>query len=102
MRLFMLHNISTMAVALSVGAALSSAAARGQNIYVANGGNSTIGKYTLSGAVVNSSLISGLSNPADMAVSGSNLFVGNQNSGTVGEYSTSGGNNQCLSNLGVK
>jgi DNA-binding beta-propeller fold protein YncE len=35
-------------------------------------------------------LITGLNNPADIAVSGSNLFVTNQGNGTIGEYTTSG------------
>ncbi len=91
MRWFMLRPISIVALVLSVGAALSSATARGQNIYVANQGNGTIGKYTTSGGTVNASLVSGLSGPAYLALSGSNLFVGNQDSGAVGEYTTSGG-----------
>ena len=36
MRWFMLRNISIVALVLSVGAALSSATARGQDIYVTN------------------------------------------------------------------
>ncbi len=49
-----------------------------------------IGEYTTSGAAVNASLITGLSEPVGIAVSGGNVFVGNQSSGTVGEYTTSG------------
>jgi hypothetical protein len=39
---------------------------------------------------VNASLISGLSDPAGMAVEGNTLFVANAGIGTIGEYSTSG------------
>ena len=39
---------------------------------------------------MNASLVSGLSNPYDIAVSGSNLFVVNSGNGTLGEYTTSG------------
>ena len=73
----MLRNISIVALVLSVGAALSSATARGQDIYVTNYRHSTIGEYTTSGAIVNASLVSGLNYPEGIAVSGSNLFVTN-------------------------
>ena len=49
-----------------------------------------IGEYTTSGAVVNGSLITGLSGPEGIAVVGSLLFVVNAGSGTIGEYTTSG------------
>ena len=62
MRSVMLRTISIMALVLSVGAALSPATARGQNIYVTNSSDGTIGEYTTSGAVVNASLVSGLTN----------------------------------------
>jgi hypothetical protein len=39
---------------------------------------------------VNADLISGLNNPAGIAVVGSGLFVANFGDGTVGEYTTSG------------
>ena len=78
MRWFMLRKISILALVLSVGAALSSATVRGQNIYVTNASNGTIGEYTTSGGTVNASLVSGLSRPAGIAVSGSDLFVTNQ------------------------
>jgi hypothetical protein len=50
----------------------------------------TIGEYTISGATVNASLISGLNGPSSIVVSGSNLFVTNTSNGTIGEYTTSG------------
>lgn len=71
----------------------------GNDMFVANVGNGglvngagvgTIGEYTLSGATVNASLISGLSGPWGMAVAGNDLFVANWDTGTIGEYTLSG------------
>jgi glutamate synthase domain-containing protein 3 len=62
----------------------------GSDLFVANLTSNTVGEYTTSGAVVNASLISGLSGPFGIAISGSNLFVVNYDTGTVGEYTTSG------------
>lgn len=65
-------------------------------LYVVNNGAGSIGKYTLSGATVNASLITGLFDPWGIAFNGGNLYVasgdnnGLQNSGSVGEYTTSG------------
>ncbi|HTQ29916.1 MAG TPA: hypothetical protein VMI53_01785 [Opitutaceae bacterium] len=59
-------------------------------VFVADYGNGTIGEYTTSGATVNASLVSGLPNPTDIAVSGSNLFVFNGGTDTIGEYTTAG------------
>jgi hypothetical protein len=98
MRLFRLGNISIVALVLSAGAALLSATAHAQDIYVANEaieGSGTIGEYTTTGSVVNPSLVSGLTYNFGIAVSGSNLFVANTNQingdHIIGEYSTSGG-----------
>ena len=74
--------------------ALSSAAGRGQDMYVAANGNgpnsTTIGEYTTSGSTVNASLISGLNSVGSIALSGSDLFVVNENADTISEYTTSG------------
>ena len=59
-------------------------------ILVANSGANTVGAYTTSGATVNASLITGLSNPVAIAVSGSEVFVVNGSTGAIGEYTTSG------------
>ena len=67
-----------------------SAAPTGGLIFVTNRGTNTIGEFTISGATVNASLVSGLSRPSAIAVSGSNLFVANYDTGTIGEYTTSG------------
>src|SRR5208337_3220076 len=66
------------------------AVARGDNIFETNNSAGTIGEYTTSGATVNASLVSGLNQPAGIAVSGSNLFVANFLGNTIGEYTTSG------------
>jgi hypothetical protein len=58
-------------------------------IFEANAGDNTIGEYTILGARVNATLISGLNNPIFIAVSGGNLFVANGFDGTIGEYTTS-------------
>ncbi|MGH7989610.1 MAG: hypothetical protein ACREDS_05360, partial [Limisphaerales bacterium] len=62
----------------------------------------TVGEYTTSGATINASLISGLSEPCSIAVSGTNLFVSDLDTGTVGEYTTSGAtvNASLISGLG--
>ena len=84
-----------VALVLTVGPALLPAAAHGQDMYVTNSSSDTIGEYTLSGAVVNASLVSGLRYPMGIVLSGSNLFVANNAYGnspmTIGEYTTSGG-----------
>ena len=75
------------AIAL-VGAASSEAQA-GADLYVS--GSSTIGEYNAStGAAINASLVSGLSEAFGIAVSGSDLFV-SYGSNTIGEYSASTG-----------
>ena len=90
----LLRNISIMALVVSTGAAVSSATASGQDIYVAANGNgphtTTIGEYTTSGAVVNAPLISGLNGVGSIAVSGSDLYIFNENIDTISEYTTSG------------
>jgi hypothetical protein len=73
----------------------STSGARADIIFVVNEASGTIGEYTTSGATVNPSLISGLSDPEGIALSGSALFVasvhtGAIGSGTIGEYTTSG------------
>lgn len=63
--------------------------ARGQ-IFVSNFGNGTVGEYTLSGAPINASFITGLNSPSSIAVSGNDLFVSNYLNGTIGRYTSSG------------
>jgi hypothetical protein len=66
----------------------------GSNLYVASS-NGTIGEYTIdatNGTVTssNASLVTGLSDPFNLALSGTDLFVLNAGNNTVGEYTTSG------------
>jgi hypothetical protein len=71
----------------------------GSDLFVANYDNTNpssggyIGEYTISGATVNSHLITGLSgDPIGIAISGNDLFVADFNApeNSVGEYTTSG------------
>ena len=65
-------------------------------LYVVNNAAGTVGKYTVSGGIVNPSLITGLFDPWGIVLVGGNLFVvsgddhGLPNTGSVGEYTTSG------------
>ena len=71
----------------------------GTNLYVNYISLGTIGKYTISGSIVNPSLISGLNTPLGMAISGTNLFVADVN--RIGKYSTTGAiiNSNLITNL---
>jgi uncharacterized delta-60 repeat protein len=62
----------------------------GSDLFIVNFTSGTIGEYTTSGATVNASLISGLSDPQGIAIAGSDLFVTSPSSGTISEYTTSG------------
>src|SRR6266446_1636064 len=64
----------------------------GGQIFVTNSDGNTIGEYNAtSGATINSSLVSGLSDPVGIVLSGGNLFVANFNDGTIGEYNATTG-----------
>lgn len=65
-------------------------AINGNDLFVASYHSGTIGEYSLSGALVNASLITGLNGPGDLVIAGGDLFVLNSANGTVGEYDTSG------------
>ena len=66
--------------------------AAGANLFVANLAIGTIGEYNATtGTTVNASVVSGLSDPAGIAVSGANLFVANLGNGTIGEYNATTG-----------
>ena len=89
--------LSIVALALLAGAALMSTIASAENLYTL-ASDGTLNKYdATTGALVNTSLISGLPNNIQgIAVSGSDLYVvsaGNWlvGSGGVGKYTTSGG-----------
>ena len=76
---------------IALALACSLAVLKGQNLYIVDSGNNTIGEYGLDGSVVNSSLISsGLNLPETIAFSGNDLFIVNGDADTIGEYTTSG------------
>jgi WD40 repeat protein len=58
-------------------------------IFVAGGGG--VKSYSLSGTLQNSTLVSGLGFPSDVAVQGNDLFVADYSGGTVGEYNATTG-----------
>jgi DNA-binding beta-propeller fold protein YncE len=65
---------------------------RGQQIYVGRQ-NGLVGEYNADGTPVNTSLVTGVSDPDGLAISGNNLFVANQDSVAnefIGEYTMSG------------
>jgi Transposase DDE domain len=65
------YNPTTGAVTQSPFAVVNSPAAvssDGTDVYIASFGNGTIGKYSLTGAVVNASLVTGFSTPTSIAV----------------------------------
>lgn len=61
----------------------------GGDIFVAEQGSASIAEYTLSGGPVNTSLISSLYDPMNLAIT-SDIFIANYGSGNIGEYTTSG------------
>jgi len=77
--------VVTLAVAffLSVG---TNAPAQ---IFVVNMGDGTVGKYSLSGAVENTTFISGLSSPTGIAVADNFIYVAQEN-GIVRKYTANG------------
>jgi hypothetical protein len=77
------------AFALLLGTLCIKPATAYANIFV-TGLNGTIGEYTNSGAVVNASLITGLSTPVGIAVSGNFLYVTSRDGGTIGKYTVTG------------
>jgi autotransporter-associated beta strand protein len=66
---------------------------RPERCFVVNSATGTVGEYTTDGATINASLITGLTNPNDIAVSGTDLYIagGNgTNGGYVDKFTTSG------------
>jgi MYXO-CTERM domain-containing protein len=72
---------------------------RADTIFVNNFSSGTLGEYTTSGATINSSLISGLTDPFGLALSGSDLFVANEDALTIGIALS--GSNLLVSNVGI-
>jgi hypothetical protein len=84
-----------VAVTLSLWTSLGARPAPAGVVYVTlnNGGAlgaGSVASYTTEGALLNGSLITGLSTPNGIAVSGNDVYVVNTNTGTVGKYTTSG------------
>jgi len=72
-------------------------------IFLTNTNAGTIGEYDVTtGAPINSTLVSGLNHPTQVAVSGTDLFV-RQGNGTIGAYTTSGAaiNSSLISSVGI-
>src|SRR4051794_22139064 len=87
------HTASVGALVLAL-TTLSAATGRGQ-LFVARwysgASDGAIGAYSTFGGTLNSSLVTGLTQPAGLAADGSgHLFVAGFGSRAVGEYSTSG------------
>lgn len=62
-------------------------------IYVASVVSDTVGKYNLDGTPINATLITGLNNPRELAISGSVLYVASDNGGgqgLIGSYQLDG------------
>ena len=83
---------------ISSSNAFGTIAVSGSNLFVVSAGDgfagsSSIGEYTTSGYQMNSALVTGLDNPAGIAVSddGSTLFVADIGDGTVSSYDTATG-----------
>ena len=65
--------------------------ADGTKLYVSEYDQGVVAEYdSATGAVINSSLISGLNLPTGMAIAGSKLFVVNSGNGVIGAYSLDG------------
>jgi hypothetical protein len=81
---------------------ISGIASAHAQIYVANNGGNTVGKYALNGATINASLISGLDKPIGIAVADGFIYVANFGNGTVGKYTVEGAvvNASLISGLG--
>jgi DNA-binding beta-propeller fold protein YncE len=84
-----IHTALISGLNLPTGIAIS-----GSHLYVANAGAGTIGEYNLDGTPVNSALVTGLSDAAELghiAVLGNDLFVTDSVQGIVGEYDAATG-----------
>jgi hypothetical protein len=70
------------------GGTLNGIAVSGSDIFVANETTNTVGEYTTSGGTITPTLITGLSDPLNLALTGSSLFVDSDagGGGTIGAY----------------
>ena len=75
----------------AIALCILSSSARAQ-LYVSQQGNNTVAEYdATTGALINSTFITGVSNPFSLALSGNNLFVAEFSGGRVGEYDATTG-----------
>jgi MYXO-CTERM domain-containing protein len=80
-----------------LGGDLSGIAVSGTNLFVVHfgtldvPGSGSIGEYTIDGATVNATLVTGLNRPRGVAMSGGNLFVANGGTSTNGVYDPGSG-----------
>ena len=91
---------ATVSASLLIGGLLNQPfglATFGGNLYVSNAANDTAGAGTVqvynatSGAVVNTSFITGLNGAYGLTILGSNLYVINASTGIIGEYNATTG-----------
>lgn len=74
----------------STAASTYDIAISGNDMFIPSVASGNISEYTLSGQLVNASLITGLDVPEGVAILGNDLYVVNNGSDTVGEYTLSG------------
>jgi len=88
----MLRTKSLLArLVISMSALNALAIAAHAEFWVTNWTSGTVGEYTSTGGTVNAAEITGLNNPAPIAVNGSTVLVVSFGSGTLGAYQVSNG-----------
>lgn len=86
--------IATCWMLLALVFCVGSRDAAGSEIYLTSYFNGTVGKFAADGTPINTSLITGLSNPSGIKLGPDGfLYVANRGSGVVGRYSTAGTGN---------
>ena len=86
--------IATCSMLLALVFCVGSRNAAGSEIYLTSYFNGTVGKFAADGTPINTSLITGLSNPSGIKLGPDGLlYVASRGSGNVGRYSTAGTGN---------
>ena len=86
--------VSTCWMLLAFLLCVGSRKAVGSELYLTSYFNGTVGKFAADGTPINTSLITGLSNPSGIKLGPDGfLYVANRGSGNVGRYSTTGSGN---------
>jgi hypothetical protein len=78
-------TVLMIVLVLLAGAGLMPTTARG-DIFIVNWNSGRASEYTNDGVPVNTSLVTGLTNPPTCVVAGSNLFVNNYGANKIGQY----------------